>query len=71
MESTVGAGLAPAQGWQKWNESLKRSILMSQTKDGKWKVDDQWGVYGGEIYTTSMAVLTLQVYYRNPPPRVD
>jgi len=71
MESTVGAGLAPAQGWQKWNESLKRSVLMGQTKEGKWKVDDQWSVYGGEIYTTSMAVLTLQVYYRNPPPKVD
>ncbi|MBI5779823.1 MAG: hypothetical protein HZA49_10290 [Planctomycetes bacterium] len=54
-----------------WNESLKRSVLMSQAKDGRWKVDDQWSVYGGEIYTTSVAVLTLQVYYRNPALRAN
>ena len=46
--------------WNKWNESLKRSVLMGQTKDGRWKVEDKWSIYGGEIYTTSMALLTLQ-----------
>ena len=60
----------PRMGWG-WNEALKSSVLMSQAKDGRWKVEDQWSVYGGEIYTTSMAVLTLQVYYRNPALRVD
>ncbi|MEW6026382.1 MAG: hypothetical protein AB1599_03685 [Planctomycetota bacterium] len=54
-----------------WNTSLKRSVLMGQTKEGKWQVEDQWSIYGGELYTTSMAILCLQVYYRNPPLRAN
>jgi len=64
-----------AVDWDKFNTALKEAILKGQSKDvrlssveaqGNWPGDDQWSVYGGEIYTASMAVLCLQVYYRNP-----
>jgi hypothetical protein len=32
---------------------------------GSWDPDDsRWGRYGGRIYTTALATLTLEVYYR-------
>ena len=31
---------------------------------GSWPPTDQWGAHGGRIYSTALAVLTLEVYYR-------
>ena len=59
------------EDWDRFNTALKDAILKNQSNQGNWPGEDQWSVYGGEIYTTSMAVLTLQVYYRNPALRVD
>ncbi|HLD35784.1 MAG TPA: hypothetical protein VJC37_03610, partial [Planctomycetota bacterium] len=67
----AGPTILSAEDWDRFNAALKDAILKGQSKKGSWNNDDQWSVYGGEIYTTSMAVLTLQIYYRNPALRVD
>jgi hypothetical protein len=57
--------------WQRWNEALQRTLLASQRKDGtvagSWDTNTLWGGYGGRVYTTSMATLSLEVYYRYLP----
>ena len=51
--------------WLQWNEALKRRLLSTQLTDGRWSSNTVWGGYGGEIYTTSMATLCLETYYRH------
>ncbi|NUQ66182.1 MAG: squalene--hopene cyclase [Pirellulales bacterium] len=57
--------------WQRWNEALRRTLVASQRKDGtmtgSWDTDTVWGGYGGRVYTTSLAALCLEVYYRYLP----
>ncbi|MDC0279008.1 terpene cyclase/mutase family protein [bacterium] len=51
--------------WQKWNLNLQSRLLSSQQADGSWPTTSLWGGYGGKIYTTSMATLCLETYYRH------
>ena len=51
--------------WLQWNTALKRRLLSTQRPDGRWSSNTVWGGYGGEIYTTSMATLCLETYYRH------
>ena len=37
------------------------------TLAGSWDPDTVWGGYGGRVYTTAMAALCLEVYYRYLP----
>jgi hypothetical protein len=66
-------GLHQAQGpqWTKWNESLKAQLVATQIRDGNqrgsWSTDDVWGGYGGQVFTTAMAAMCLEVYYRYLP----
>jgi hypothetical protein len=57
--------------WPTWNEHLRRQLLERQRRDGElagsWDTRDVWGGYGGRIYTTAMAALCLEVYYRYLP----
>jgi hypothetical protein len=57
--------------WQKWNAALQKTLLDRQIKDGSlagaWDTDTVWGGYGGRIYTTAIATLSLEVYYRFLP----
>lgn len=57
--------------WQRWNDALQDQLLRRQRTDGElagsFDVDDIWGGYGGRVYTTSMAALCLEVYYRYLP----
>ena len=34
---------------------------------GSWTPDGVWGGYGGRVYSTAMAALCLEVYYRYLP----
>ena len=34
---------------------------------GSWPANGVWGGYGGEVYSTAMATLNLEVYYRYLP----
>ena len=57
--------------WERWNAALRRTLVGRQLKEGpdagSWEGDDLWGCHGGRIYTTAMATLTLEVYYRFLP----
>ena len=51
--------------WHQWNEALKARLLATQRRDGSWPSNTLWGGYGGTVYTTSMATLCLETYYRH------
>ena len=61
------------QLWQRWNDPVRSAILALQCHDGcqrgSWDPDTQWGDRGGRIYTTALAILTLETYYRYTPQR--
>ena len=67
---TLGMYLAGGPNWDKWNNVVRRQLEASQVNDekscerGSWPPNDRWGTTGGRIYSTSMAILTLEVYYR-------
>ena len=58
--------------WERWNVALKREILGLQRSQGSlagsWDPQTVWGGYGGRVYTTAMAALCLEVYYRYTLP---
>jgi outer membrane biosynthesis protein TonB len=57
--------------WRKWNAALQPALLDTQRFDGQlagsWDPDQQWGSYGGRVYSTALAALCLEVYYRYLP----
>jgi hypothetical protein len=53
-----------ANAWQRWNEALTRTLLSTQSEDGSWPTTCLWGGYGGRVFTTSLAAMCLEVYYR-------
>jgi hypothetical protein len=61
--------------WQSWNDALQQALVGSQRKNGplagSWDTDTVWGGYGGRVYTTAIATLSLEVYYRYLPLYAD
>jgi hypothetical protein len=59
------------ESWQKWNSVVRDSLISQQrtdgSLDGSWDPSDPWGRYGGRLYSTALATLTLEVYYRLLP----
>jgi hypothetical protein len=57
--------------WRKWNAAVATQLVRLQKKDGTatgtWDPDAVWGGYGGRIYSTALATLCLEVYYRYLP----
>ncbi len=57
-----------ATAWDDWNGALKRSLLPVQVRTGRnagsWTPTTLWGGYGGRVYSTAMATMCLEVYYR-------
>lgn len=57
--------------WEKWNVRIRDILVNSQEKRGElagsWKPDHHHDRPGGRIYATSLAVCTLEVYYRHVP----
>jgi len=53
--------------WDKWNRVVQQRILQLQERDGSWSTLDRWGSHGGRVFTTALATLTLEVYYRYVP----
>lgn len=57
--------------WQRWNAALQAELLARQRWDGiaagSYDPDDLWGGYGGRVYSTALATLCLEVYYRYSP----
>jgi hypothetical protein len=59
--------------WEKWNVKMRSRLIESQAVEGhetgSWFFeDDRHGsVTGGRLYCTSLAAMTLEVYYRYAP----
>ena len=57
--------------WETWNRALQTRLLSGQTASGQyagsWAPDGVWGGHGGRIYSTALATLSLEVYYRYLP----
>lgn len=57
--------------WEQWNDALQPALLDRQRNDGtlsgSWDPDSVWGPHGGRVYSTAMACLCLEVYYRYLP----
>ena len=57
--------------WERWNHRLKSTLVSLQETSGKnagsWEPNGVWGGYGGRVYSTAMAALNLEVYYRYLP----
>jgi hypothetical protein len=57
--------------WERWNQTLTQHLVNSQQRQGSltgsWNCNTKWGRVGGRVYTTSMACLCLETYYRYLP----
>jgi hypothetical protein len=58
--------------WDLWNHYMREHLLRTQIKEGhatgSWDAEGaDWGARGGRLYSTSLALMTLQVYYRHLP----
>jgi hypothetical protein len=58
--------------WDSWNRRVRDLLILTQETRGRypgsWDPDqDEWGRRAGRIYVTSLAVCTLEVYYRHLP----
>lgn len=58
--------------WPQWNQQMRDYLIKTQAKQGhetgSWHFPgDRYGDVGGRLYTTCMATLTLEVYYRYLP----
>jgi hypothetical protein len=59
--------------WARWNAAMRDYLIATQAKagheTGSWFFESpDWGPrYGGRVYCTAMATMTLEVYYRHLP----
>ncbi len=54
--------------WQSWNQDLRRELPAAQKEDGHWEfAGEEHGENCGPAYSTTLAALSLQVYYRFLP----
>jgi len=61
-----------SESWTKWNRSLSQKLLSLQDKSsnnsGSFPETSLWSSYGGRFYSTAMATLSLEAYYRYQLP---
>jgi hypothetical protein len=60
--------------WKKWNDKMREFLIATQATEGaaagSWYFDDpdETGyIHGGRLYATTLAAMTLEVYYRYLP----
>lgn len=57
--------------WETWNAVVRDLLIAEQRSSGplagSWDPRDIWGGYGGRMYSTAIATLSLEVYYRYLP----
>jgi len=53
---------AGGEMWEKWYSAMSKELLARQTSSGSWA-----GGRGGEVYSTGMALIVLQMPYRYLP----
>lgn len=83
---TVAMFQLGGEAWERWNARLRDILLPLQDREksatgkrghsfGSWqpygKDWGRWGRMGGRVYSTALAVLTLEIYYRHTPAYLD
>lgn len=57
--------------WNQWNDAMKQQLCSTQIPQGpnagSWNPTCIWGGYGGRVYSTAVACMCLEVYYRYLP----
>jgi hypothetical protein len=57
--------------WKRWNDRTRENLVNLQhhggEDDGCWETSITWGERGGRVFSTALACLTLEVYYRYLP----
>jgi len=67
---TLAMFQAGGEPWKRWNAVVRDSLISRQCDEdegcrrGSWDATGQWSPEGGRVYSTALAVLTLEVYYR-------
>ncbi len=68
---TIAMFQVGGEAWQRWNQALRQTLVTMQRRDqpweGSWDPVCVWGGYGGRVYTTALAILCLETYYRYLP----
>jgi hypothetical protein len=72
MTSVPGSHEPPANiDWNRWNDAMKHQFCSTQIasgpQTGSWDPNCIWGSYGGRVYSTAVACMCLEVYYRYLP----
>ncbi len=59
------------KGWKRWNPRMREHLIETQAQQGheqgSWFFKEAWSDRGGRLYTTTLSILTLEVYYRYLP----
>ncbi|MGE0144121.1 MAG: hypothetical protein AB7I19_08635 [Planctomycetota bacterium] len=68
--------LAGGESWSQWNQALKDVFLPAQREDGSFAPIGAYARYADDrddhaAFTTAMAVLSLEVYYRYTTPLLE
>ena len=66
------------ESWDQWNQEMRDYLIQTQEKNGhqsgSWYFKERYGSVGGRLYTTAMAIMILEVYYRYLPlfdPKIE
>jgi hypothetical protein len=67
--ATLAMNQAGGEYWNRWNDAVRDGVVALQIhgqgcERGSWDPSDMYGSQGGRIYSTALATLTLEVYYR-------
>jgi len=70
--ATIAMFQAGGQPWKTWNKHLQSTLLLQQRRggclDGSWDPPNNfWAAVGGRLYSTTLNILNLQIYYRYLP----
>ena len=65
---SFGEVIVGGQAWRDWSKALESAVVKTQCATGNalgsWDPIDVWGEDGGRVYSTAIATLTLEAYYR-------
>ena len=66
---TLAMFMAGGEPWKRWNDVVRNHIISLQLHGtdcnrGSWDPNGQYGGEGGRVFSTSLCVLALEVYYR-------
>jgi len=71
IENAANKNSPTELAWERWNESLKQKLCSTQIslgpQEGSWNPSCVWGRHGGRVYSTAVACMCLEVYYRYLP----